>query len=978
MTPRRLSLPFLLTLLTISAIAQDDKPWDILTHQEVGVDRFAAKYPDFDGKGVVIAVLDTGVDMGVEGLKKLPTGGVKVVDVRDFSTEGDLAWEEGRIVPDGKGEKIVDSKGRALRDFRKAVAGARPERFYLAWIEEAAFADADVKDLNGDGDVKDRFGILVFTTYEGEDGGQAKPAEGQTTPARDLGPRYMAVVDLNGDGKLDDGVRFTDYWRKHETFVLAGKKGDRRQLTFAANFYPEEGRLSLHYDAGGHGTHVAGIAAGYRINGQDGYDGMAPGARVISLKIGNNRYAGGSTVTESIKKALDYGVHYAKTHKVPVVYNMSFGIGSELESKSAIDQYVDGLLEKNPGVVFVTSAGNEGPGLSTVGTPAAALGAISVGALLSPAAARAQYGAPLPEEVLFSFSSRGGELFKPDILAPGSASSTVPPWETRDHYHGTSMASPAAAGTIARLVDGLARHEKKGYRIDNALVFRAVKNTARHVSGMTVLDEGGGVLDLPAAFEYAKFLYQSGEDKRLRGYRIVNRGMAAGVGAYYWRYSPALPRKTDVTEFVVRPVFPAGATAEAKARFYRAFALETDADWISLTKPMIYIKGSASASFGVMVDVTGLKPGLHTGRVRAVRRGDDRVGGRPVHEFDVPVTVIVPHRTTPENRGSFQVSGTVPAGRVDRVFVEVPPGISAIHLSLRMLDGDKASYLSAPLFDPAGVARGNAGVVSELSGRTEASRTIAGPHVVPGTWEVVVSSFRRSQTPARYDLGIRLLGVEFGDPVFFEAPDGPTRDRLLVPLRCTQAGSFNGTVKARLGKFVRREVMDVKDTDTFERTIRLDDATKTLKWTIEFDRETFALFTDCVLQVVDATSGKTLRNTALGYRSESVSVAVSAKGGAVKEFKLVLKPGFSLAKDEKHWHFILTEELNWNAAALELEPVSPARGRLLLHPNDWQDLIFRLPAMLPAPPEGYRIGGELEATPTHPEGVRITVPLRLP
>ena len=68
------------------------------------------------GKGVVIAVLDTGVDMGVEGLKVLPDGKPKVVDVRDFSTEGDLYWEEGHINPGEKGEKIVDNKGRGGRE----------------------------------------------------------------------------------------------------------------------------------------------------------------------------------------------------------------------------------------------------------------------------------------------------------------------------------------------------------------------------------------------------------------------------------------------------------------------------------------------------------------------------------------------------------------------------------------------------------------------------------------------------------------------------------------------------------------------------------------------------------------------------------------------------------------------------------------------------------------------------------------------
>ncbi|MBN2490986.1 MAG: S8 family serine peptidase, partial [Planctomycetes bacterium] len=437
-----LAAALLVVAIVRPAPVQEDPRWDLLTHHEIGADRFKAAYPDLDGKGVVIAVLDTGVDMGAEGLRRLPDGKVKVIDVRDFSTEGDLFWKEARIVPGGDGEKVVDAEGRGLSHFRAVAADAYPERFYLGFIEEAKFADADVKDLNGDGDTTDVFGILIFTVREPapEEAG-TKKAEGDTdagaeekAPAKAGALRYVAVIDVNGDGKLDDGVRVTDYWRSHDTFVLAGKKGARRQLTFAANFYPEEGRLSLHFDSGGHGTHVAGIAAGHRIHGQDGYDGLAPGARVLSLKIGNNRYSGGATVTESIKKALDYAVEYATKHKVPIVYNMSFGIGSEVETKSAIDVYVDELLWKNPGVVFVTSAGNEGPGLSSVGMPGTATRAISVGALLGPEAAHAQYGFPLKAEVAFPFSSRGGDTFKPDILAPGSASSTVPLWGERDHY----------------------------------------------------------------------------------------------------------------------------------------------------------------------------------------------------------------------------------------------------------------------------------------------------------------------------------------------------------------------------------------------------------------------------------------------------------------------------------------------------------------------------------------------------------------
>src|SRR5687767_6400446 len=50
-----------------------------------GADRFVREHPAFDGRGVLIAILDTGVDPGVPGLLTTSTGSPKVVDVRDFS-----------------------------------------------------------------------------------------------------------------------------------------------------------------------------------------------------------------------------------------------------------------------------------------------------------------------------------------------------------------------------------------------------------------------------------------------------------------------------------------------------------------------------------------------------------------------------------------------------------------------------------------------------------------------------------------------------------------------------------------------------------------------------------------------------------------------------------------------------------------------------------------------------------------------------
>lgn len=117
-----------------------------------------------------------------------------------------------------------------------------------------------------------------------------------------------------------------------------------------------------------HGTHVAGIIA---ANGK--VHGVAPGAEIYAYRALG---PGGQGTTEQVIEAIEKAVE----DKVDVL-NLSLGNtvnGPDWPTSLALDKAVE------KGVVAVTSSGNSGPAMWTVGSPGTAQQAISVGASAPP------------------------------------------------------------------------------------------------------------------------------------------------------------------------------------------------------------------------------------------------------------------------------------------------------------------------------------------------------------------------------------------------------------------------------------------------------------------------------------------------------------------------------------------------------------------------------------------------------------------
>jgi subtilisin family serine protease len=198
------------------------------------------------------------------------------------------------------------------------------------------------------------------------------------------------------------------------------------------------------------------------------------------------------------------------------VANMSIGgLPSLNDGNNARSELIDRTIDEYD-MQLVVSAGNDGAGANSVGDPSVATSTISVGASISQATWRSNYGSDSDRAMaLIPFSSRGPREdggFKPDVVAPGSAIATIPAWQNGapvfgtyalppgyGMFNGTSMSSPQVAGAAALLI-GAYKATHGGDRPDPAALRDAIRASADPIAGVGAYEQGMGLVDVAGAW----------------------------------------------------------------------------------------------------------------------------------------------------------------------------------------------------------------------------------------------------------------------------------------------------------------------------------------------------------------------------------------------------------------------------------------------------------------------------------------------
>ncbi|MEJ1221426.1 S8 family peptidase [Sediminicola sp. 1XM1-17] len=394
------------------------------------------------GEKVIVAVLDSGIDLDHEDLKAVVWSNTDEIagngldddnngyvdDIHGYNFLGESyneQLEHTRIVAKKIGDATLQARAKTKLDTAYEEALQNKER-YEQILQAVKNADMAVK------------AALGKEEYTEEDVSSIKSDD--TTMQQNV----AILLQMYNFGEsipevmkeLEGGIKhFTESLNYNLNVGFDGRAvvGDDPYDLMDTNYGNGNPKNMIEDES--HGTHVAGIIAAERYNGK-GANGVANNVAIMSIRAVPNG--------DEYDKDIALGIRYAVDNGAKII-NGSFG-----KSFSPNAEWVYNAIKyaASKDVLFVHAAGNDGLNLDDLKNsnfpndqvnngPEIADNVITVGALTN------KYGG----EMVASFSNYGA--INVDVFAPGAAIYSTVPNNEYEFLGGTSMAAPGVAGIAA-------------------------------------------------------------------------------------------------------------------------------------------------------------------------------------------------------------------------------------------------------------------------------------------------------------------------------------------------------------------------------------------------------------------------------------------------------------------------------------------------------------------------------------------------
>ena len=394
------------------------------------------------GEKVIVAVLDSGIDLNHEDLKNVLWTNTKEIpgnnkdddnngyvdDIHGYNFLGESYYEQlemARIVRLKIGDAAYQAKAKAALD-KKYDEALKNKEYYEQILQTVKTAAAAIQKELGK------------ATYTKKEVAEIKPTDGAMQQSVGMITQVFSFADdvPSFIKDISEGVTvMTEQLNYNLNVDFDGRKvvGDNPYDITDTKY--GNGNPQSRSESESHGTHVAGIIAAQRGNSK-GVDGVANNVEIMSIRAVSNG--------DEYDKDIALGIRYAVDNGAKII-NGSFGKGFSPNAQWVYDAI---KYAADNDVLFVHAAGNDGldldnpenanfPNDQINNGQEFADNVITVGSLTN------KYGS----EMVSSFSNYG--TINVDVFAPGSDIYAPVPGSKYEFNNGTSMAAPGVAGIAA-------------------------------------------------------------------------------------------------------------------------------------------------------------------------------------------------------------------------------------------------------------------------------------------------------------------------------------------------------------------------------------------------------------------------------------------------------------------------------------------------------------------------------------------------